>query len=44
MGIEFQYKDAEERAATERIVEKLLVDELGEELTARLLQKPASPT
>lgn len=39
MGIEFQYKDDGERAATERIVEKLLADELGEELAGRLLKK-----
>ena len=39
MGIEFQYKNDEERADTERIVEKLLIDELGEDLANRLLQK-----
>lgn len=37
MGIEFQYANDEERRATESIVEKLMEDELGEGLTARLL-------
>ena len=39
MGIEFQYRDDAERRATEAVVEKLLVDELGEDLAGRLLQK-----
>lgn len=39
MGIEFQYKDGDERAATEQIVEKLMATELGETLTAKLLGK-----
>ncbi len=37
MGIEFQYANDEERRATESIVEKLMGEELGEGLTARLL-------
>lgn len=37
MGIEFMYSDDADRRATESIVEKLMVDELGEELATRLL-------
>lgn len=37
MGIEFMYRDDRDRRATEEIVEKLMVDELGEELATRLL-------
>lgn len=41
MGIEFQYHDEEERRATEAIVERLLTQELGEELATGLLgRKP----
>jgi type IV pilus assembly protein PilZ len=39
MGIEFQYANDAERRATEAIVEKLMAEELGESLTARLLGK-----
>lgn len=39
MGIEFQYADEAERAATESIVERLMSSELGEALTAKLLGK-----
>lgn len=39
MGIEFQYANDDERHATEAIVEKLMAEELGEVLTARLLGK-----
>jgi type IV pilus assembly protein PilZ len=39
MGIEFQYANDEERRATESIVERLMANELGEGLTARLLGK-----
>ncbi len=40
MGIEFQY-DAQERAAKEASVEQLMLKELGEHLTTRLLgRKP----
>ena len=37
MGIEFMYANDAERRATEAIVEKLMADELGDGLTARLL-------
>lgn len=37
MGIEFMYANDEERRATEAIVEKLMANELGEGLAARLL-------
>jgi type IV pilus assembly protein PilZ len=37
MGIEFQYSNDEERRATESIVERLMVEELGEGLANRLL-------
>ena len=39
MGIEFQYANEEERRATESIVEGLMVEELGPDLTSRLLGK-----
>lgn len=39
MGIEFQYKDAEDRRETEGIVENLMAEELGEELSQKLLGK-----
>jgi type IV pilus assembly protein PilZ len=39
MGIEFIYSSAEERRATEAIVEKLLVGQLGEHLTDKLLKR-----
>ncbi len=37
MGIEFMYANDGERRATEAIVEKLMAEELGDGLTARLL-------
>jgi type IV pilus assembly protein PilZ len=37
MGIAFVYQDAEERRATEAIVERLMAEELGEGLSAKLL-------
>jgi type IV pilus assembly protein PilZ len=41
MGIRFQYKDDQERRATEGIVEKLMANELGEHLSTKLLgRKP----
>jgi type IV pilus assembly protein PilZ len=41
MGIEFVYADAEERRVKEAAAERLLTDELGEHLAARLLgRKP----
>lgn len=39
MGIEFLFADHEERRGTERTVEKLMVDELGEHIVERLLNK-----
>jgi type IV pilus assembly protein PilZ len=39
MGIEFQYANAEERAETEKIVERLFAAELGEHLAGKLLTK-----
>lgn len=40
MGIEFVWRDDEERRATEQTVEKLMAAELGTTLTAKLLGKP----
>jgi hypothetical protein len=37
MGIEFQYRDDQERREKESQVERLLIDELGEHLAAKLL-------
>ncbi|MDI3284593.1 TIGR02266 family protein [Polyangium sp. 15x6] len=37
MGIEFQYNDDKERRETEAIVEKLMANELGDELAGKLL-------
>ncbi|MBK8999104.1 MAG: TIGR02266 family protein [Myxococcales bacterium] len=39
MGIEFQFADAAERRESERTVEKLLVDQLGEHIAEKLLGK-----
>ena len=39
MGIEFQYADAEERRDMEKVVEKLVVSQLGEHLAGKLLGK-----
>jgi len=39
MGIEFQFANQEERRETERIVERLLVSQLGEHIAERLLGK-----
>ena len=39
MGIEFQYRDEDERKSSEAVVEKLMQSELGHELTPRLLGK-----
>ncbi len=39
MGIRFQYASDKERSATEGVVEKLMSDELGEHLSAKLLGK-----
>lgn len=43
MGIEFQFSDQEERREIERIVESLLVDQLGELLAERILGKKIEP-
>jgi type IV pilus assembly protein PilZ len=43
MGIEFQFSDQEERRDIERIVESLLVDQLGEMLAERILGKKIEP-
>jgi type IV pilus assembly protein PilZ len=43
MGIEFQFSDQEERRDIERIVEALLVDQLGEMLAERILGKKIEP-
>jgi type IV pilus assembly protein PilZ len=37
MGIEFQYASEAERAATESVVEQLMLSELGETLASKLL-------
>lgn len=37
MGIEFMYRDDQDRRQTESVVEKLMVEELGEDLAVRLL-------
>ncbi|WP_437275613.1 TIGR02266 family protein [Sorangium sp. So ce375] len=37
MGIEFQYTSEAERAATEAVVEQLMMSELGETLASKLL-------
>lgn len=39
MGIEFQFADQAERRLTERTVEKLLVEQLGERIAEKLLGK-----
>ena len=41
MGIEFQYRDDEERSDVEGWVTRIMIDELGEEITRGLLgQRP----
>ncbi len=37
MGIEFQYADDRERRATEEVVERLMIEQLGDELARGLL-------
>jgi type IV pilus assembly protein PilZ len=37
MGIQFQYRDAEERSRVEGLVERLIVDQLGQRHADRLL-------
>lgn len=43
MGIEFIYKDVEERRATEGVVEQLMARELGETLSSKLLGRKPGP-
>jgi type IV pilus assembly protein PilZ len=44
MGIRFQYANEQERRATEEIVEQLMRTELGEHLSAKLLNRgPSEP-
>ncbi|MFO0567364.1 MAG: TIGR02266 family protein [Polyangiaceae bacterium] len=43
MGIEFQFASNDERRATERIVERLLVDQLGDHIAEKLLGKKIEP-
>jgi len=39
MGIEFKYATTDERRDTEKVVEKLMAEELGEGLSLKLLKK-----
>ncbi len=43
MGIQFQYRDAEERRQTEGLIERLIVDQLGQRHADRILGRPANP-
>jgi len=43
MGIEFQYKDEDERIGKEAAVEELLTRELGEHLATKLLGRKPHP-
>ncbi len=40
MGIRFVYADAQQRRALEEVVEKMMVDSLGELIVSRLVKKP----
>jgi len=42
MGIEFQYRDDKERREVESWVTRVMIDELGEEITAGLLAREAN--
>jgi len=44
MGIQFQYKDAEERGQLEGLIERLIVDHLGQRHADRILGRAARPT
>ena len=44
MGIQFMYKDAEERRKTEGLIERLIVDQLGQRHADRILGRPAKPS
>jgi len=41
MGIQFQYRDAEERGRLERLIEQLIVDQLGQRHADQLLGRSA---
>ena len=43
MGIRFIYSQSQQRREFESVVEKLMADSLGPELTGRLLSKPVKP-
>jgi type IV pilus assembly protein PilZ len=40
MGIRFVYADAQQRRALEEVVEKMMVESLGELIVSRLVKKP----
>jgi type IV pilus assembly protein PilZ len=42
MGIRFIYNSDSQRSEFEAVVEKLMADSLGPDLTEKLLKKPAS--
>jgi type IV pilus assembly protein PilZ len=44
MGIQFQYKDGEERTQLEGMIERLIVDQLGQRHADRILGRAARPT
>jgi type IV pilus assembly protein PilZ len=43
MGIQFQYRNAEERQRLEALIERLIVDQLGPRHAERILGRPAAP-
>jgi type IV pilus assembly protein PilZ len=43
MGIQFQYQDAEERGRLERLIEQLIVDQLGQRHADFMLGRSARP-
>lgn len=43
MGIRFIYTDDDQRSEFEQVVERLMADSLGEDLTGKLLSKPLRP-
>lgn len=43
MGIQFQYRDADERRRTEGLIERLLVNQLGFRHAERILGRSAKP-
>jgi type IV pilus assembly protein PilZ len=44
MGIQFQYRDAEERRRLEGLIERLIVDQLGERHAEHILGRAAKPS